>query len=99
MATLTKVLLECLEDLKSEEFKTFKWHLCQQEVLEPFKAISKSRLENADITDTADQMVNNYCTNTVEVTKIIFGMMQKNDLVERLSSLPNSETTGKSWNA
>ncbi|XP_053195477.1 NACHT, LRR and PYD domains-containing protein 3-like [Scomber japonicus] len=93
MATLTKVLLECLEDLKSEEFKTFKWHLCQQEVLEPFKAISKSRLENADITDTADQMVNNYCANTVEVTKIIFGMMQKNDLVERLSSLPNSETT------
>lgn len=96
MATLKKFLLECLEDLTSEDFKTFKWHLCDKNGLESFTAIPKSELEDADRTDTVDQMVKNYCTNTIEVTKIIFGMMQQNSLVERLSSYPNSETTGKS---
>eukprot|EP00064_Thunnus_orientalis_P019512 superscaffoldBa00004912_g19634 len=93
MATLKKVLLECLEDLGSEDFKQFKWYLCQRGILEGFKAIPKCRLENADRMDTVDKMIKSYCINAIKVTKIILGKINKNDLVEHLSHTI-SEPTG-----
>lgn len=96
MATLTEVLFECLEDLGSDDFKKFKWYLCQRGVLDDFKAIPKCRLENADRMDTVDQMVKSYCINTIKVTRMILEKINKKDLVERLSHTI-SEPTGKSW--
>lgn len=99
MATQKEVLLGILEDLGAEDFKKFKWYLQQKEVLEGFPAIRKSRLENADRVDTLEQMVQNYCINTIKVLKIVLVKMNKNDLME---NIPNtiSNPTGKSfkWN-
>ncbi|XP_042261365.1 NLR family CARD domain-containing protein 3-like [Thunnus maccoyii] len=86
MATPTEVLLECLEDLRADDFKKFKWYLCQRGELEGFKTIPKSRLENADRMDTVDLMVKNYCINTIKVTRMILGKINQNDLLERLSN-------------
>lgn len=96
MATSKVFLLGTLEDLGTEEFKKFKWYLQQSEVLEAFPAIPKSRLENAERVDTVDEMVQTYCINTIKVTKMVLGKMNKNDLVENLSK-HTSEPTGKSW--
>lgn len=95
MATPKEMLLETLEDLGAEDFKKFKWYLQQQGVLEGFRAIRKSRLENADRMDTVDQMVQNYCINTIEVTRMVLGKINKNDLVENLSNTVY-EPTGES---
>eukprot|EP00064_Thunnus_orientalis_P022547 superscaffoldBa00007686_g22749 len=84
MATPTKVLLECLEDLRADDFKKFKWYLCQRGELEGFKTIPQSRLENADRMDTVDLMVKNYCINTIKVTRMVLGKINRNDLLERL---------------
>ncbi|XP_042260154.1 NLR family CARD domain-containing protein 3-like [Thunnus maccoyii] len=86
MATPTKVLLECLEDLRADDFKKFKWYLYQRGELEGFKTIPESRLENADRMDTVDLMVKNYCINTIKVTRMVLGKINRNDLLERLSN-------------
>ncbi|XP_062297432.1 NACHT, LRR and PYD domains-containing protein 12-like [Scomber scombrus] len=88
MATPTEVLLECLDDLGSEDFELFKWYLYQQGVLEGFKSIPKSRLEKANRIKTVDLMFESYSINTIKVTKIILGKMNQNALLERLSLLP-----------
>ena len=95
MATPTEVLLECLQDLGSEDFELFQWYLYQQGVLEDFKSIPKSRLENANRIKTVDLMFESYSIKAIKVTKIILGKMKQNNLLERLSLLPEPE--GKSW--
>ncbi|XP_042276336.1 NLR family CARD domain-containing protein 3-like [Thunnus maccoyii] len=86
MATPPEVVLECLEDLGSEDFEKFKWYLYQRGVFEGFKAIPKSRLEKANRTETVDQMFENYCINTIEVTRMVLGKISQKDLLERLSN-------------
>ena len=95
MASLKEVLLECLDNLRADDFEKFKWYLCQRGVLEGFKAIPNSRLENAERTDTVDQMFNSYCANTIKVTRMILGKINRNDLLERLSNT-NSDPSSKS---
>ncbi|XP_059212123.1 NLR family CARD domain-containing protein 3-like [Centropristis striata] len=86
MATPKEVLLRTLEDLGAEDFKKFKWYLQQQEVLEGLPAIPKSRLEGADRMDTVDQMVQNYCLNTIKVTRTVLVEINQNELVKKLSN-------------
>ncbi|XP_053193426.1 NACHT, LRR and PYD domains-containing protein 3-like [Scomber japonicus] len=76
----TEVLLECLEDLGSEQLKKFQWYLCQRGVLEGFKSIPKSHLEKADRMDTLDLMFKSYCIKTIKVTRMILGKINQNDL-------------------
>ncbi|KAL0993591.1 hypothetical protein UPYG_G00110200 [Umbra pygmaea] len=60
MATdVSVLLLNSLQELGSNDLKTFKWHL-NKKVLDGFSSIPYYRLENADILDTVDQMVNTY---------------------------------------
>ncbi|XP_038583402.1 NLR family CARD domain-containing protein 3-like [Micropterus salmoides] len=92
MATSKVFLLQTLEDLGAEEFKKFKWYLQQSEVLEAFPAIPKSRLENAERVDTVDEMVQTYCINTIKVTKMVLGKINKNDLVGNLSKHASEPT-------
>ncbi|XP_062292791.1 NACHT, LRR and PYD domains-containing protein 3-like [Scomber scombrus] len=86
MATLKEVLLDCLRDLGSDDFKEFKWHLWQRGGVDGFKSIPKCQLENADRMDTVDQMFKSYCINTIKVTSVILGKVHRNDLVEHLSN-------------
>ncbi|XP_075961284.1 protein NLRC3-like [Anarhichas minor] len=84
METPKEVLLDTLEELGDIQFKKFKWFL--EEVLEGFPAIPKSRLENADLMDTVDQMVNNYgIDNIIKVTQIVLVKIGENDLEKSLS--------------
>ncbi|XP_044200291.1 NLR family CARD domain-containing protein 3-like [Thunnus albacares] len=74
-----QVLLECLEDLGSDDFEKFKWYLYQQGVLKGFKAIPKYRLEKANRFETVDQMVKNYSEDAIKVTKMILGKINPSD--------------------
>ena len=86
--------MECLEDLRDDDFEKFKWYL--QGSLEGFKAIPQSRLEKANRFKTVDLMVEKYCINTIKVTRMILGKINRNDLLERLSNTI-SDPSGKSW--
>ncbi|XP_008293869.1 uncharacterized protein LOC103367567 [Stegastes partitus] len=81
--TPREVLHQILEDLAEEEFKTFKWFL-NQEILKPFKAIPKSRLEKADRTDTVDEMFKSCCIYTMRVAAKGLEKIPRNDLVQNI---------------
>uniref|UniRef100_G3Q7J6 Pyrin domain-containing protein n=1 Tax=Gasterosteus aculeatus aculeatus TaxID=481459 RepID=G3Q7J6_GASAC len=73
--SVKKLLLEVLENLVQDDFKRFKLHLTEVGV-EGFEPIYKSRLENADRTDTVGTIVKSYGEQvavkiTVEVLKLI----------------------------
>ncbi|XP_078138442.1 NACHT, LRR and PYD domains-containing protein 3-like [Centroberyx gerrardi] len=86
MAADKEKLLETLEDLGDEELKKFQWFLQQDDILEGFPAIKKSRLENADRLDTVDQMVQTYNQHSLEVTKKVLMKINRNDLEQSLSN-------------
>ncbi|XP_068424425.1 NACHT, LRR and PYD domains-containing protein 3-like [Clinocottus analis] len=79
-----EVFLRTLDDLGAEDFERFKWFL-QQEVLEGFPAIPKSRLEGVNRMETVDQMVKNYSISTIKVIRIILKKINQNDLEDKLS--------------
>ncbi|KAF1381142.1 hypothetical protein PFLUV_G00171460 [Perca fluviatilis] len=82
-------LFNTLEDLKEDEFKTFKWYL-QQDILEGYQSIKESNLENAERQDTVDVMVNTYQLHgALKVTKKVLEMINRNDLVQ---SLPDTNS-------
>ncbi|KAM3858858.1 NACHT, LRR and PYD domains-containing protein 14-like [Diretmus argenteus] len=81
-------LLTTLEELTNSEFKRFKLFLQQADILEGFPAIPISRLEKADRTDTVELMVQTYVLHgALEVTMKILVAIERNDLVESLSSI------------
>ncbi|XP_071388901.1 NACHT, LRR and PYD domains-containing protein 3-like [Centroberyx affinis] len=86
MATDKEKLLETLEDLGDEELKIFQWFLQQDDILEGFPAIRKSKVEKANRQDTVDQMVQTYNQHSLEVTKKVLMKINRNDLVQSLSN-------------
>ncbi|XP_039635396.1 uncharacterized protein LOC120545268 [Perca fluviatilis] len=80
------VLLKTLEDLSDEEFKKFKWFLQDPDILVGFQAIPKNQLENADRLDTVDKIIQTFSHQSVEVVKKVLKQVDRNDLVEKLSS-------------
>ncbi|XP_034005424.1 NLR family CARD domain-containing protein 3-like, partial [Trematomus bernacchii] len=90
MATLKRILFRTLEHLGDDDFDEFKWRL-QGKVL-GFKGIPKSRLEDADRTQTVDQMFPNYCINIIKVTKNVLKEMNQNLLEEKLSKISSEPT-------
>ncbi|XP_061562914.1 NACHT, LRR and PYD domains-containing protein 3-like [Cololabis saira] len=85
MSTFKVLLLRTLEDLEAEEFTNFKWYLQQEDILEDFPAIPKSRLEDAKRVEIVDQLVLSYCIYTIKVVNLVLQMINRNDLVENLS--------------
>ncbi|XP_051798280.1 NACHT, LRR and PYD domains-containing protein 3-like [Acanthochromis polyacanthus] len=86
MMTPKEILLRTLEELGKEEFEKFKWFLNQEGVLEDFKSIPKSRLEEANRVNTVDQMVQIYgTTNAIKVTEKVLMKMNKIELVRKIS--------------
>ncbi|XP_035849407.1 NACHT, LRR and PYD domains-containing protein 12-like [Sander lucioperca] len=91
-------LFNTLEDLKEDEFKTFKWHL-QQDILEGYQSIKVAELEKAERQDTVDVMVNTYHLHgALKVTKKVLEMINRNDLAQSLpdtsSGAETSQNTG-----
>ena len=84
-------LLNTLLDLKEDEFKQFKWHLRQPNILEGYQSIKVSMLEkNAERQDTVDVMVNTYHLHgALKVTKKVLEKINRNDLVQ---SLPDTSS-------
>ncbi|XP_049899706.1 E3 ubiquitin-protein ligase TRIM39-like [Epinephelus moara] len=79
-------LLNALEDLKDDEFKTFKWYLQQPDILEGYQAIKVSKLEKAERWDTVNVMVNTYKPDgALKMTKKVLEKINRNDLVQSLS--------------
>ncbi|XP_071399232.1 NACHT, LRR and PYD domains-containing protein 3-like isoform X2 [Centroberyx affinis] len=81
-----RLLIETLEDLGDEELKIFQWFLQQNDILEGFPAIRKSKVEKANRQDTVDQMVQTYNQHSLEVTKKVLMKINRNDLVQSLSN-------------
>nr|XP_046233232.1 NACHT, LRR and PYD domains-containing protein 12-like [Scatophagus argus] len=89
-------LANTLEDLTADEFEKFRWYLNQEDVLEGHQPIKWSKLERADMFQTAKQMVNTYkMDGALTVTKTVLEKIPRNDLVQRLpdtSSGPGGQT-------
>lgn len=79
-------LLNILDDLRAEEFETFKWHLKNEEVGD-IRPIKVSQLSEAERRDTVDLMVQKYkSAGAVEVTTSILKKISRSDLVQELSN-------------
>lgn len=78
------LLLETLEDLNSEDFKTFKWRLTHR-VLEECTPIPKARLDDAKRTDTVSALMEHYMEQSaVNVTIEVLKKMKNNLAAEKL---------------
>lgn len=100
MAKLTEELWNILQELKEEEFKTFKWLLKQNDVLEGFSGIRPAQLEKADRQDTVDLIVQKYQdSGALRLTLTVLEKISRNDLVlclQNISSLKGKLEEGKS---
>lgn len=79
-------LLAILQQLSSEELKSFQWYL-KQRVSGGSSPIPVSRLENAKREDTVDQMVHTYReAGALEMTHHILRKIKRNDLAGKLKT-------------
>ncbi|XP_067430237.1 uncharacterized protein [Thunnus thynnus] len=79
-------LLKTLQELGDDEFRNFKWHLEELDILEGYSLIPICHLEKADRLDTVNKIVQTYNHQPVEVVKKILKKINRNDLVEKLSA-------------
>ncbi|XP_057187498.1 NACHT, LRR and PYD domains-containing protein 3-like isoform X3 [Triplophysa rosa] len=81
MASVAWQLVETLDELEPEKLKRFKWHLKQRE-----SALS-DKLENADVTDTVDQMLERFGEDgAVKITCDILKKMKHTQLAVQLET-------------
>ncbi|XP_036401984.1 uncharacterized protein LOC118789595 isoform X2 [Megalops cyprinoides] len=87
--TLDELLLSTLQDLEQKDFKLFKWHLCQDVLLE-FIPFRKACLEDTEREDTVTKMMERYLRDgAITVTIAILRKMNQNDLAEKLEEAKN----------
>lgn len=76
-----ELILKILQDLTDEKFDEFKWFLqCSD------KSIPKSHLDKANRCETVSRIVEKHNRQSVEVVKSTLQKINRNDLVETLSS-------------
>ncbi|XP_069375686.1 protein NLRC3-like isoform X2 [Paralichthys olivaceus] len=85
MVTVEELLLETLEQLGHDDFKTFKWYLQLPEIYSSFAPIPKYKLETADRLETVTVMVQKYNHHVVEMAETVLGKMSMIELVQYLS--------------
>ncbi|KAG7492235.1 hypothetical protein MATL_G00011660 [Megalops atlanticus] len=87
--TLDELLLNALQDLEQKDFKLFKWHLCQNVLLE-FEPFRKACLEDVEREDTVTKMMERYLREgALTVAIAILRKMNQNDLAEKLEEEKN----------
>ncbi|XP_072249488.1 uncharacterized protein [Leuresthes tenuis] len=84
MLAVKELLLETLEELKGDEFETFKSFLHLTQFKKDLPQIPWSLLGYRNKTDTVDLMVNILGQHYVEVTRETFLGMNRTDLAQRL---------------
>ncbi|KAI2665692.1 Neoverrucotoxin subunit beta [Labeo rohita] len=81
MASVSRQLLDALDDLVTDELKRFKWHLKNH------KGISAAALEKADAPDTVDLMIKRFGPEeAVKITVDILKEMNHNHLAKELEN-------------
>ncbi|XP_067456893.1 uncharacterized protein [Thunnus thynnus] len=87
-ATITTVgekLLKMLQSLREEDFEDFKWFLQKRNLIPAdLPCIPWSKLEKADRKHVVDLIEQTYSQRAVEVTKMLFKKINRNDLVKLL---------------
>lgn len=90
---VAQLLLKTLEDLDSDEFNKFKWHLT---VLENCKPIAKCHLEKAVRHDTVSKMIGSYGVEpAVNVTIEILKDMNNNNAAQMLKNTYTERTAAE----
>lgn len=84
-----QLLLETLEDLTNDEFRTLKWYL-SQEVLKSCKPIGKAHLQDASRIDAVDQILRSYKQDlavkvTVEILRKMNNNLAADDLISKFT--------------
>lgn len=84
-----QLLLETLEDLTNEDFRTLKFYL-SQEVLKSCKPIGRGHLQDASRIDAVDQMLRSYKEDlavkvTVEILRKMNNNMAADDLISKFT--------------
>ncbi|XP_041649583.1 uncharacterized protein LOC121513716 isoform X2 [Cheilinus undulatus] len=97
MTPLHVKLLEILEELSSGELEKFKHVLQYTKMREGLPKMPRDQVETADKRQTAELMVEIYGQQCVEVTKDALEMINRTDLLEKLSeSISGSEGPSRS---
>lgn len=92
---LSLELWNTLNELKEEEFKTFKWLLNKDGIVEGQTGIPVAQLEKAERQYAVDLMVGKYkASGALQLTINILGKISRNDLVEHLQNFCQ-ESKGK----
>lgn len=82
-------LINILDDITDEEFKSFKWVLKNEQWnnIEPIKV---NQLSKAERCDAVDLMVQKYeMKGTLQVMENVFRKINRNDLVRKLPKVPD----------
>ncbi|XP_073693669.1 apoptosis-associated speck-like protein containing a CARD [Garra rufa] len=79
---MAEILLECLQDLTSEDMNLFKWHLSQG--INNFDKIPKSHLENKPVFEVVDCMIQRYPDDAGKLTLLILEKMKQMNLAKEL---------------
>lgn len=82
MAATKKVIFETLQNLKSDDFTEFTWHL--ENPTEGFEPIPEARLENANRQTVANLMVQQYTDKAGNIAVKVLRVMKQNDLASKL---------------
>ncbi|XP_063735166.1 apoptosis-associated speck-like protein containing a CARD [Eleginops maclovinus] len=85
VTTRKERLLKMLKDLGKEDFKAFKWFLLNIHFPPDLSSIPYSELENSDMFDLVNLMSQTYDQDCLELTKMIFKDINRNDLVQKWS--------------
>ncbi|KAM7383065.1 hypothetical protein PAMP_002748 [Pampus punctatissimus] len=82
VTTVKEKLLEMLQCLSQEGFRELKWFLQDKSLIQAdLPCIPLSKLEKADMLDVVDLIEQTYGQQAVEVTKMLFKKINRNDLV------------------
>ncbi|XP_022523528.2 NACHT, LRR and PYD domains-containing protein 12 [Astyanax mexicanus] len=85
MSKIKELLLKTFKNLKTDELKTFQWHL--RNGVDDFSPIPQCDLENADRPATVDTLVSTYGpSDAVEATLAALKKINQNQLAEELKA-------------
>ncbi|XP_029939757.1 NLR family CARD domain-containing protein 3-like [Salarias fasciatus] len=77
MSSTPEILLKMLDDLTSEDFKRFKFHLTEIGIFEGCNAIPVGQRETLDKVDTATQIHDRYSDHALDLMKLLLEKMGK----------------------
>uniref|UniRef100_A0A672GYX0 NACHT domain-containing protein n=1 Tax=Salarias fasciatus TaxID=181472 RepID=A0A672GYX0_SALFA len=96
MSSTPEILLKMLDDLTSEDFKRFKFHLTEIGIFEGCNAIPVGQRETLDKVDTATQIHDRYSDHALDLMKLLLEKMGKKWIWDK-HTINTTEPEGKTW--